>query len=182
MGNNVIESWASCSEPVRIQECWNREDSSASILGEALSPHDVRDFTVFRIRMYRWLPALVATAPTGASRCVRSTETSARQWRRWSFAPLLQPWSAASLFVVTPLTVPRLPAQGRVSMRLRRVWIRLVTKRGPMVVRRAPRMGVAPPCKHGVLVVRDSAHRPRWVCERDSSPTGALGVRGRPCE
>lgn len=29
-----------------MQEVWNREDSSPSILGESLSPLDVRDFTV----------------------------------------------------------------------------------------------------------------------------------------
>jgi hypothetical protein len=57
-----------------MQEVWNREDSSPSILGESLSPHDVRDFTVIRIRMPRWLPALIAIAPTGNSRRVRSTD------------------------------------------------------------------------------------------------------------
>lgn len=44
---------------------WNRENSSLSLLSESLSPHDVRDFTVIRIRMTRWLLALIAIAPTG---------------------------------------------------------------------------------------------------------------------
>ena len=100
---------------------WNRENSSLSILSESLSPHDVRDFTVIRIRMPRWLPALNAIAPTGNSRRGRSTEMSVRHWRRWSFVPLLQPWSAASLFIVTSSTLPRLPAQARVSLPLRRM-------------------------------------------------------------